>query len=217
VTSDSRILTSRILERAETVGLSLPVELAVRLGTFYELLFRWNRTINLTALTDSPAAIDRLLLEPVAAAPYLPGGSRLLDLGSGGGSPALPLAVLLGSTHLVMVESRGRKAAFLREALRELVVPGEVVEGRLESVAPASRAPFAVVSARAIQLNAEHLEKIASLLQPDGVLAFFRGPSSPDLPQESGFLRSASSHPLPVSAGTTLELFRCSTWNNRLD
>jgi 16S rRNA (guanine527-N7)-methyltransferase len=212
VTSDSRPpLAARMLERAETVGLTVPSHLVDKLSTFYELLFRWNRTINLTSLTDSPAAIDRLLLEPLAAASYLPSGGRLLDIGSGGGSPAIPLALAIGSTHLLMIESRGRKAAFLREALRELAIPGDVFEGRLDAVDPTIQHPFQLVSARAVQLSVEDFDKIASLLEPSGVMALFLGPSSA-VPQFSSRF-SRASHVLAVSAGTTLELFQCSTWN----
>jgi 16S rRNA (guanine527-N7)-methyltransferase len=214
VTSDARTpLASRILERAEAVGVALPPGLAVRLSTYYELLFRWNRTINLTALTDSPAAIDRLLLEPVAATPYLPVGCRLLDIGSGGGSPAIPLALSIHSTCLLMVESRGRKSAFLREALRELAISGDVFEGRLDALDPGVHRPFHLVSARAVQLSVADFERIASLLVSSGVVALFRGPSSPEPQLGPSIFARIASHRLPVSAGTTLDLIQCSTWN----
>src|SRR5687768_4798862 len=111
-------LDSRLSERAAAAGLTLGGSLRAALLTYYDLLLKWNARINLTALTEPDEAIDRLLLEPVAAARYLPGGARLVDLGSGGGSPAIPLALTLHSPRLVMVESRARKAAFLREAAR---------------------------------------------------------------------------------------------------
>jgi len=59
-------------ERAERAGLSVDPELKEKLLSYYSLLTRWNEKINLTALTDPAAAIDRLLIEPVSAAPYLP-------------------------------------------------------------------------------------------------------------------------------------------------
>ena len=87
-----------------------------KLVTYLELLWKWNRKINLTAILEPEMAIDRLLLEPLAAAAHLPAGGMLADLGSGGGSPAIPLALALSPSKLLMVESRSRKASFLREA-----------------------------------------------------------------------------------------------------
>ena len=101
-------LVQRLADRAGLAGLVVPPVLAEPLVAYFEILSRWNAKINLTSLTDPDEAIDRLLLEPVAAAAFLPHQIRLMDLGSGGGSPAIPLALALGATHLVMIESRGR-------------------------------------------------------------------------------------------------------------
>jgi 16S rRNA (guanine527-N7)-methyltransferase len=100
--------------------MTVPPHAEARLVTYFDLLFRWNQKINLTSLTNIDEAIDRLLLEPVAAARELAHSPSIIDLGSGGGSPAIPLALALSAPRLVMVESRSRKAAFLREAVREL-------------------------------------------------------------------------------------------------
>ena len=83
----------RLRDRARAHGIPVPLPIEARLVAYFDLLTRWNAKINLTALTDTDAAIDRLLLEPLAAAPSLPSQLDLLDLGSGGGSPAIPLAL----------------------------------------------------------------------------------------------------------------------------
>ncbi len=127
-------LLQRLTERSSQAGLDVEPPVASRLVAYYALLEHWNRTINLTSLRNVDDAIDRLLLEPLAAARYLPSQSQLLDIGSGGGSPAIPLAIGLGVTSLVMVESNSRKAAFLREAVRELEMPARVEAARLESL-----------------------------------------------------------------------------------
>src|SRR5215212_5438498 len=116
----------RLRARARALGMAVPPQIESRLVIYFDLLGRWNAKINLTALTDTGAAIDRLILEPLAAAAALPSRVNIIDLGSGGGSPAIPLALALDSTRLVMVESRGRKAAFLREAARALGIPATV-------------------------------------------------------------------------------------------
>src|SRR3954454_18706272 len=95
----ARDFRTRLSRRASRVGVAVPDDLGSRLAIYYELLERWNRKINLTALEDPDVAIDRLILEPLIAAKYLPAHTdaiRLIDIGSGGGSPALPLALAAG-------------------------------------------------------------------------------------------------------------------------
>jgi 16S rRNA (guanine527-N7)-methyltransferase len=118
-----RDIRIRLLRRAARAKVFIPAAQADCLSSFLDLLFRWNRKINLTALTGVDDAIDRLLLEPLIAARYLPSRpGRLIDLGSGGGSPGIPLALATGS-EVTLVESKARKAAFLREAIRTLSRP----------------------------------------------------------------------------------------------
>lgn len=166
----------RLRARAGTHGIAVPPQVESRLVAYFDLLGRWNAKINLTALTDTDAAIDRLLLEPLAAAVALPSQVHLIDLGSGGGSPAIPLALALDSTRLVMVESRGRKAAFLREAARTLGVATVVVENaRFEDVA--ERGTYSgqmdVVSIRAVRPDLSTLAVAKAFLKPDGKVALF--------------------------------------------
>ena len=99
--------------------------LADRLTLYYELLGRWNRKINLTSLENSTKPIDRLLLEPLVASRYFsPSANRLMDVGSGGGSPAIPFKLAVPRLRLTMVEAKARKSAFLREAVRHLSSDG---------------------------------------------------------------------------------------------
>lgn len=164
---------ARLQARARGLGVEVTDPLASRLAVYYDLLYRWNRKINLTALPDSDAAIDRLLLEPVMVARALPSSPRLMDLGSGGGSPAIPLALALAAPFLVMVESRGRKAAFLREAARELDLPAVVETVRFEDLV--GRAEYDgsmdVVSIRAVRMDEPALSLAERFTRPGGTLA----------------------------------------------
>lgn len=109
-------------------------EVVSGLGEYLALVARWNRRINLTAFaldTPSDDAIDRLLVEPLAAARHLlPGDRVLVDVGSGSGSPAIPLKIAAPYLRLVLVEARIRKSAFLREAARVLGLREVAVETR---------------------------------------------------------------------------------------
>lgn len=170
----------RLAARSTHFGISLQSSLAGQLVVFYDLLERWNRKINLTSLVNPDEAIDRLLLEPVAAAAELPRAPRIMDLGSGGGSPAIPLALSLGSPLLVMVESRSRKAAFLREAARELGLTAVVENTRFEELDAVDA--MDLVSVRAVRMDEATLTIGARFLKPGGTLALFRtaGADPPD-------------------------------------
>jgi 16S rRNA (guanine527-N7)-methyltransferase len=168
-------LAARLSGRAAAAGVALPDPLRDRLLTYYDLLNRWNTKINLTALNDPDEAIDRLLLEPVAAASFLPARTRLMDLGSGGGSPAIPLALALGSSSLLMVESKSRKAAFLREAARAVGLDATVESERFEDLAKSERyaSAFDLVSMRAVRMDERTLVTAAHFASPAGCVALF--------------------------------------------
>ncbi len=176
-----------------------------RLAAYFELLLRWNEKINLTSLGDTDEAVDRLIMEPLAAAKFLPPGGKLIDIGSGGGSPAIPLAISLNVASLTMIESRGRKAAFLREALRNLDVKGRVESERAETLASAGHFKSAanIVSVRAVRMSATLSGAISSLLVSDGVLAMFSKHSEP-IPD--GF-KPAGAHSLVPATQSFLHRF----------
>jgi 16S rRNA (guanine527-N7)-methyltransferase len=175
-------IAARLAERAHREQIALPGSLSAKLVAYFELLQHWNKKINLTAISDPDEAVDRLLLEPVVAAVRLPKAPRLADLGSGGGSPAIPLALALNASQLLMVESRSRKAAFLREALREIGLSGTVESARFEDVSrlPLYASLFDVVSMRAVRADSAALDAAAHFLRSKGVVALFRGPDGPD-------------------------------------
>lgn len=186
-------LAATLRDRAARGGVALPDQLVEPLLAYYQLLRRWNEKINLTALGDTDEALDRLLLEPVAAAQlirkHLEMGPdlSLIDLGSGGGSPAIPLALALPVTRLIMVESRGRKAAFLREAARALPITAhvEVEARRFEELSrdPSFAGQMHLVSVRAVRADATTLAATAAFLRPGGHALLFRGPEGADRPE----------------------------------
>jgi 16S rRNA (guanine527-N7)-methyltransferase len=178
-------LEGRLSERAAAAGLSLDDSLRGRLLAYFDLLLRWNTKINLTALTDPDEGIDRLLLEPVAAAASLSTSNGLVDLGSGGGSPAIPLALALHAPRLLMVESRGKKAAFLREAARAVGLTADVEAVRFEDLAGQRTyaGAFDVVSVRAVRLDPAAFTAAKTFLSLRGRIALFvSGGTAPELP-----------------------------------
>ncbi|MGE5814622.1 MAG: 16S rRNA (guanine(527)-N(7))-methyltransferase RsmG [Acidobacteriota bacterium] len=171
--------SQRLSRRAKRVGLVLPSNLAEKLRLYFELLFRWNEKINLTSLDlGSPdEAIDRLLIEPLLASRYIEReGPRLIDVGSGGGSPAIPLALAKPGVALVMVESKARKCAFLREALRHLGLEGLVESARFEELLARTdfHEAFDYLSLRAVRTDLRTLNTLQAFVKPDGRLLLFK-------------------------------------------
>jgi 16S rRNA (guanine527-N7)-methyltransferase len=181
-----RDFPTRLTRRASRAGLSLQDDLVARLDTFYTLLSRWNQKINLTSLTDPDEAIDRLILEPLIAARYVPASAqKLMDIGSGGGSPAIPLKLALPRLDLTMVEVKARKSAFLREAIRQLGLPDTRVEtARVEELLPRPELheTFHVLSLRAVRVETRVLHTVQAFLASGGSMLLFRGPSGPSAP-----------------------------------
>lgn len=184
-----REFQQRLKNRARRVGLALAPEVSEKLEDYYALLTRWNAKMNLTALALDGApdsTLDRLIIEPLIAARYLPAGMlTVVDIGSGGGSPAIPMKLAVSDVSLIMVESKGRKAAFLREAVRTLQLGHAVVEtARFEELLPRADLHEAahVLTLRAVRVEARVLMTLQAFVRPGGAIFLFRGPSGPDVP-----------------------------------
>lgn len=182
----SREFRERLARRARRARVSIPPETPDILEAYFRLLDRWNSKINLTALPlQSPTdeTFDRLFIEPLAASRFAPNESDVwLDLGSGGGSPAIPLKIVRPKLELTMVESKARKAAFLREAIRALcLVDASVENARFESLAESSdwKKSARMITARAVKADRSLFATAAQLLAPDGQLMLFRPSNAP--------------------------------------
>lgn len=150
----SREFRERLSRRARKARVRTPEEVFAPLETYYRLLAQWNVKINLTALplqAPTDATFDRLFIEPLLAAQLIPDvPGTWFDLGSGGGSPALPLKLVRPSLSLTLVESKTRKAAFLREVVRALKLPiTEVANIRFQQL-PIPTPAVALVTVRAV-------------------------------------------------------------------
>jgi 16S rRNA (guanine527-N7)-methyltransferase len=199
-----REFSERLAKRARKANVTLEPQLAESLGAYYHLLEFWNEKVNLTAfsLNDGPdEAIDRLLIEPLVAARHLHGSQghgrghgphlgphpRMIDIGSGGGSPAIPLKLAIPSLHLLMVESKTRKSAFLREAIRHLnLVDTSVETVRAEDLLtrPELHESQDFVSIRAVRVEQKLLNSIQAFLRLGGRILLFRSSTGTDAPPQ---------------------------------
>jgi 16S rRNA (guanine527-N7)-methyltransferase len=206
----TRDLAARISRRLGRAGLSPAVRTLDALAAYVELLGKWNRKINLTAFDlDKPTddAIDRLIVEPVAAAKFVRRADLLaVDIGSGGGSPAIPLAIAAPHLRMVLVEVKTRKAVFLREAARALGLEErlEVENRRFEELLTWVELNEAadLVTMRAVRADADLWASIAAVLQPAGRVLWFGGTEASVLPP----FRVSSRETLVASRGTTMAI-----------
>ena len=144
------------------------------------LLLAWTPHINLTAIRDPAAVATGHVLDSLTALPWLRAGrpGPVLDLGSGGGFPGLPLAAALPGTAFSLAEPIAKKAAFLRAVVTATGLAGrvEVLNARAEGLAadPARRGTWAVVTARAVASTAELVELAFPLLAASGSLVAWK-------------------------------------------
>ncbi|SJZ94598.1 16S rRNA (guanine(527)-N(7))-methyltransferase RsmG [Novilysobacter spongiicola] len=158
--------------------LALERDLAAPLLDYLALLVRWNATYNLTAVRDPAEMVDKHLLDSLAMHPYVDApatrGGSLADLGTGAGLPGIPLAIAKPTLQVTLVESNGKKARFMREAIRKLGLRNaRVAESRIEQLDEPGG--YDAITARALATLPLILQLGGHLLGPDGVLLAMKG------------------------------------------
>lgn len=152
--------------------------LAPPLLAYLALLDRWNRTYNLTAIRDPRQMVTRHLLDSLAMHPFVE-NETLADLGTGPGLPGIPLAIAKPQLRVTLVESNGKKARFLREAVRTLELSNaRVAESRAEALdvdVHNGGAAYEVITARALDTLPGIIEVGGHLLGPGGRLLAMKG------------------------------------------
>lgn len=166
------ILQSDLSRGLSTLGLDADA-LAPPLLAYLALLDRWNRTYNLTAIRDPREMVTRHLLDSLAMHSFV-GDETLADLGTGPGLPGIPLAIAKPQLRVTLVESNGKKARFLREAVRTLgLTNARVAESRAEALD--EPAAYDALTARALDVLAGIIEVGGHLLKPGGRLLAMKG------------------------------------------
>lgn len=155
------------------MGLDLSGEQQDKLLAYVEMLKKWNKTYNLTALRDESQIISHHLLDSLTLPPYLEGAQTMLDVGSGGGQPGIPAAVCRPDLQITLLDANTKKTSFLQQAAIELELKNvRVVSGRVEAV-QGLRAD--VITSRAFAELADFVNWTAHLLQDGGCWAAMKG------------------------------------------
>jgi 16S rRNA (guanine527-N7)-methyltransferase len=151
--------------------LDVPADAQAKLLAYLDLLARWNRTYNLTAVRDPDDMVSRHLLDSLAVLPFVHGRS-LADLGSGAGLPGIPLAIARPEIAVTLVESNGKKARFLREVIRSLPLANvAVAQRRVQD----TTGVFDTITARAFASLPDMLAWGGHLLAPNGCWLALKG------------------------------------------
>lgn len=133
---------------ADELGVALDADKQRQLLAYLALLIKWNKAYNLTAVRDPDEMVSRHLLDSLSIVPYAEAGDNWLDVGSGGGMPGVPLAILFPEKRLTLLDSNGKKTRFLTQVKLELKLANlEVVHSRVEAFRPES--PFDGIVSRA--------------------------------------------------------------------
>ena len=155
------------------MGIALPSAAQEKLLAYAALLYKWNKTFSLTAMREEEKAVSHHLLDSLAILPFVAGGN-LLDVGSGGGMPGIPLAIACPELQVMLLDSNSKKTAFLRQAAIELGLSNVAVHcGRVEQYDPAIR--FAAITSRAFAELADFVSLSGHLLADGGSWLAMKG------------------------------------------
>ena len=186
-------------------SLTAPENAVAELPRFLAELDRWRRRVNLTGRL-SPSELVSHALESVLGAPFLPEGARVVDIGTGGGFPGVPLAVWRPDLVVTWLEPRERRAAFLRHVARTIPVRNaRILVARQEDL---PRESFGFATSRAVTSEPE-VWADAPFLEPGGALLLWTTDSkkrAADLAEHG--LRWEATLPVPGSRGRAIVLFR---------
>lgn len=173
--SDLAAALAELASAASRIKVTVSAQHSRQFERYISTLLWWRERVSLiTAAT--PLAIVRFhIVDALAVAPFVEPGARVADLGSGAGFPGIPLAIVRPDATFVLVESRRKKANFLREALRRAdIANADVAESRAESVA----GEFDMVVSRAVWPLQHFLDVAERLLRPEGTAIAMKGPAA---------------------------------------
>jgi 16S rRNA (guanine527-N7)-methyltransferase len=156
------------------MGLALPQAAQEKLARHLELIAKWNRVHNLTAVRETDQMVVLHVLDSLSVLAHLERARSLLDVGSGAGFPGIPLAIARPELSVTLLDASHKKCAFMRQAKAELGLDNvEVACERVESWKPAQR--FDAVVSRAFSDLADFVEQAQHLVAPGGALVAMKG------------------------------------------
>lgn len=171
------MISEKLADGLVDLGIELSDEQQSKLLDYLDLLLKWNKVYNLTAINDHQAGVVRHLLDSLAVAPHID-GERLLDVGSGGGLPGIPLAITYPEKEFTLLDSNSKKTRFLVQAKGELGLANlNVVHSRIEDFRP--ERPFDTILSRAFASLKDIITLTGHLLDEEGRVMAMKGQLDP--------------------------------------
>lgn len=165
-------LRALIEQGSARLELELSAKQLEQLVAYVKLLAKWNKVYNLTSIRDNDEMVTRHLLDSLAIVPYLT-GQTLLDVGSGGGLPGIPIAISKPELAVTLLDSNSKKTRFLQQAKAELDLTNvTVIHGRTEQL---QLPPFSIVTARAFSTLESLVELAGSHCAEKGKMLLMKG------------------------------------------
>ena len=170
-TADKERLHVWFLER----NLEIAARMMTRFEIYHDLILHWSTRQNLISTGDLPRIVERHILDSLTPYSTIPTGGRLVDIGSGAGVPAIPIAILRPNLKLTLIEARHKKVLFLKEAALRLELENvKIVEIRFEDFP--LEVSYDVATMRALPGWERLIGGIKGLLKPEGVLIYYERP-----------------------------------------
>ncbi|PID46571.1 MAG: 16S rRNA (guanine(527)-N(7))-methyltransferase RsmG [Proteobacteria bacterium] len=179
------------------LGIAISDSQLTQLKKYIELLQRWNKTYNLTAIRKMDDMIPAHIFDSLVVAPYIE-GKNCLDVGSGAGLPGIPLAIIQPERHFTLLDTNGKKTRFIQQAIIELSLKNaDVVQSRVESWKPDTL--YDAIISRAFASISDFVNGCSMHLAKNGVFYAMKGQFPEDemasLPKNFAL---ESRHPLEV-------------------
>jgi 16S rRNA (guanine527-N7)-methyltransferase len=195
-----------IREGAQQSGLQVSVQQAELFASHASELLIWNRKVNLTAITDPLEIAVKHFLDSIAAVPLIEPGRSILDIGSGGGFPGVPLKIMLPSNRFCLIDASRKKIAFLNHLIRLLKLQKiSALHVRVENLSKDSdyKNRFDVILCRALTSLKNFVEMAYPLLSEEGFLLAYKGNLSGSEIDEIRLLQEHSGNSkIPVAIST---------------
>ncbi|MBK8816703.1 MAG: 16S rRNA (guanine(527)-N(7))-methyltransferase RsmG [Methylococcaceae bacterium] len=164
---------SILVDGIETLNLSLDEDKIEKMLAFINLIEKWNKAYNLTAIKNKPEMVRLHLLDSLTVLPYIK-GHRIIDIGTGAGLPGIPLAICLPQLAFTLLDSNAKKTRFVQQAVLELKLSNiQIVNSRVEDFKPEQR--YELVLTRAFAELAEIMKLTRHLLAENGMLLAMKG------------------------------------------
>ena len=182
-----KLQTNKLIDGMAQLG--LPTEQASVIMAYLQLLQKWNKTYNLTAIDQLADMVTHHALDALAVLSHYT-GQRIIDVGTGGGIPGFIIAIMCPDKSVTLLDAVGKKARFMRQVRRSLDLSNtEVVHARVENYFPDEK--FDVVTSRAFAELGQFLRLTAHLGKDGAQYLAMKGPREEPVSEDMGFVQTA--------------------------